>query len=84
MEEASFATRRAHRLREFQEGRGALVFAHLKKCGGMTVQREVLSSLGHPLTHVPEDARWFFNHDDTVSRSIGHGPTDGRASMAAH
>jgi hypothetical protein len=63
-----FHSLRARNLREFREGRGVLLFLHLKKCGGMTVQRTFLEQLAPgAVVHADEDMRWFFNHADKVN-----------------
>ena len=70
--EGSFANMRSSSLKELHAGRGVLLFVHLKKCGGMTLQQEVIEPAyqGWPrgtIAHAPEEMRWFFNEGDEVS-----------------
>lgn len=63
---------RARALTEFHGGRGVLLFVHLKKCGGMTLQHEVIEPAFRDwpegtIAHAPEEMRWFFNSGDEVS-----------------
>jgi hypothetical protein len=53
-----YEKRNSEALMSFKNGNGSLIFVHLKKCGGTTLEAFFNTTLNYSLVEVPDDPRW--------------------------